>query len=394
MFKKLEYTEISTLELELLCDSNTFNASNWNIDYSTAKNVFNSDFALDFVSVRSITQYIYPDELTELKQNLLNTDLTDIPSNKLGVFNSASNTAFSLLQYFRKDTKNALIITPCYYSYFNMMEEFDYNSYTCSFVNMYSNMEEFLNNILELKINIVIFTEPIFLTNSSIINNQKFISFFELCKMKNIKVLIDAVYNNLDWNDKFKHFLKMYDIPSLKTDNISILESISKKIYFNGLKSALLLSDKKTILAIEQKYNYSSSPFSVGQIDLLKYYVNNSNYFKEKINKLLDIASNNHILLGNILRNSKILIDKCSNGYFTNIHIKKSKFKSSLDDKDICLQLLKNYNLLTIPSSKYFFSKKGYYSFRINLLMSIDKLYLLTEILLSLDSHRDRHILM
>ncbi|CYX72454.1 aminotransferase class I/II-fold pyridoxal phosphate-dependent enzyme [Streptococcus suis] len=371
MINKLNFFDSPTENFAKFMNKNTIQISGWDLMDNKIFKLTELEF-LNPMRVEDYTNYTYPIELKELKTELINQDRLDILQERLGIFPNATSIAYSLLSYFRKKHQNVLIISPCYYAYSNILVDLNYNIY----VSMLCNLEELKESIILNKIDLIIFTEPLFVSNRYLLKH--FVELLKWGRAENVNFIVDCLYNNLNWEEEFKSFLSPYN-SILKHENLSIIESLSKKIQLNGVKNAVLISRPEIIKYLEESFNYTSTPFSYSQLALLKYYCEgNIDFFNRKIQKLKEKSQENYQLLTTMLSGTEVLVDNVNSGYFTVLNFPYGKFNQSGDENmasQIAIDLLKKWNIFTIPHLRYHYNKEGYYSFRINLTLDNVQIY-------------------
>lgn len=365
MFSKQEkINDISYLEKHI--NQETLLVSSWNIE------VFDVNYEKVIVEIQDslkATDYInyrYPDELFDFKKTikqLLNNsvDVSIFPSATVGSF---------LLSYVLKKLglQNVLLIAPCYYSYLNIYLE---NGYTV-FSEQFLNINQIKQDCKNKSIDIVIFTDPLFCESISIADTD----FLEWCEIEKIFVIIDSVYGNLVWNNNFvSPFKKHQKYKSFS--NLIIIESISKKAYLNGVKSAFFLTKRKELLnEMERIFNYSASPFSIGSLNMLKGYLDNGEVIDVLVKTHLQTARSNFQMLSSYLQGTCIQMEPCNQGYWGIAHIDIKNKNCLADSSVLALEILKNCNVFTIPMNSYLKNYEHSYSFRVNLLNDFSILHL------------------
>lgn len=154
----------------------------------------------------------------------------------------------------------------------------------------------------------------------------------------------------------------------LKSKYCILYESISKKIFLNGIKSAIIYSNPEIIRQINIDSEICQGGISFVQESLLN--VIYEHRFKSSIIKTIqeaiNYAQNNYNLIKTLLMDTDFLICKSNSGYFTLIAIPLKYFKNK-DDKSIAKEICQKYNILTIPHSRYYFNLPNFYCFRVNL---------------------------
>lgn len=371
MLKKLNFIDSPTENIAKFLNSDSIQLSGWDLMDNTVFDLAELDFLIP-KTAEDYIKYTYPIELKGLKDELIKRDRLKITKERLGIFPNATSIAYSLLSYFRKMYRNVLIISPCYYAYSNILNHLSFNI----FVSDFDNSKEFKRDVLSNNIELIIFTEPLFASDKYLLSDIT--SLLEWGREENIEFIADCLYNNLNWGEDFTSFLSLYHLV-FKYDNLSIIESLSKKIQLNGVKNAVLIAKSEIINYLEESFNYTSTPFSYSQLALLKYYCEGEiDFFNRKIQKLKEKSQQNYQLLITLLAETEVIVDKINSGYFTVLNFPYKKINQIENEKtavETSVNILKERNVFTIPHLRYHYKKEGYYSFRINLTLNNFQIY-------------------
>lgn len=286
------------------------------------------------------------------------------------VSNGTCAAFISLLQTFKRGATNFLFIGPIYFTYTHLLNIFGKKLYHYD-INLFEDISfDFIalkKEVLENNIHSIILIQPFFGSGINLKDSiiEKFISF---CEKHKIYLLIDYVYGNMEW-DSSSHIHNTKLIQLATTSDFCVLfESISKRIFLNGMKNAIIFSSPKLISDINIDSEICLGSISYIQESLLHtiYSPNNINNVNQFIINSLDCASNNYDLLCTLILGTDFKLCKSTCGYFTLLGIPKMYFKS-LNDQDIIHELYKKTGVVTIPHSRYYYNSTEYYCFRINL---------------------------
>lgn len=362
----IKHQNISSISyLEKIINKHTLFLSNWNIDGIEEGYGEIITKLQDAIVLSDYIKYRYPDELFTLKK-IVENEL----DNKLNasIFPSATVGNYLLSNVLKnKGLKNILMIAPCYYSYLNIYFSNEFNVYSY----VYQDINQIKIECIEKNIDVLVYTDPLFCESISI--QRKFLKW---CNDQNIFVIIDCVYGNMYWDRKFHDFLHYYNIYK-DNENTIIIDSITKKAYLNGIKTALFLTKRIDILTdMEFIFNYSASPFSAGTLTFLEQYLKHKNrqMVDSKINFLLDKAKNNYELINTYLIGTSLKIEPCNQGFWSIIHLDLRHIANKSPQK-IAVEIMEKKSIFTIPMNTYFKDYGYYYSFRINLLNDIDMIH-------------------
>lgn len=379
--------------LELASNENAYFISSWDKN----DRILNIDANLIEQSIHQQEHkntYIMSKDMEILKKQIssyLSEQGIEISKKCITIVSNGTSAAFiSLLQTFKRGATNFLFIGPIYFTYLHLLNIFEKKIYHYD-INLFEKITfdftKLEKEIQENAIHSLILIQPFFgsgiALNDSIL--EKFIS---LCEKHHIYLLIDYVYGNMEW-DSYSHIHNTKLIQMAITSDFCILyESISKRIFLNGMKNAIIFSSNKFIRDINIDSEICLGSISYIQESLLHtiYSPNNIMNVNQFIINSLDYASNNYDLLCTLILGTDFKLCKSTCGYFTLLGIPKIHFKSS-KDQDIINELYKRTGIVTIPHSRYYYNSSEYYCFRINLVTETYELLNAIEKLLHISSN-------
>lgn len=364
-----------------LCKADSFFISSWD----KSEHVLNFDKSILSDSINDyshINSYILSKDMGELKniitKNFLCNDIQLNDKYFTIVSNGTSAAFISLVQLFKCEVINFLFIGPIYFTYYQILNIFKKNKFYLGIdlfsknINIdLSNIEKEIenNNIEALVVTLPFFGSGISLELESI---KKLI---DLCDRKDVYLLIDYIYGNMKWNSQdYLHNYKLIDIVT-KSKKCIMYESISKRIFLNGIKSSIIYSNDEIISKINQDSEICLGSLSYIQESLLNTIYNpiNLSITTKSIKETLEYACNNYQLIRTMLMGTEILLSNANDGYFCLIAIPKYCFNNK-EDKNIVSEIYEQCKIVTIPHSRYNYTKSGYYCFRINLVLETEKL--------------------
>lgn len=359
--------------LELASNENAYFISSWDKN----DRILNIDANLVEQSIHQQEHkntYIMSKDMDILKKQIssyLSEQRIEISEGCITIVSNGTSAAFiSLLQTFKRGATNFLFIGPIYFTYIHLLNIFRKKIYHYD-VNLFEKITfdftKLEKEIQKNSIHSLILIQPFFGSGIAL-NNSILEKFISLCEKQHIYLLIDYVYGNMEW-DSFSHIHNTKLIQMACTSDFCILfESISKRIFLNGMKNAVIFSSKKFISDINIDSEICLGSISYIQESLLHtiYSSNNITNVNQFIINALDCASNNYDLLSSLILGTDLKLCKSTCGYFTLLGIPKIHFKSS-KDQDIMNELYNKTGIVTIPHSRYYYNSSEYYCFRINL---------------------------
>lgn len=367
--------------LELASNENACFISSWDKnDY-----ILNIDASLIEKSIRQQNHknmYIMSKDMASLKDRIslyLNDHGLDISRDYMTIVANGTSAAFiSILQVFKTNAVNFLCIGPIYFTYMHLINIFKKKLYYCN-IDLFSDIN--INyNILkkELKdndIHCIILIQPFFGSGIEL-SDFELRRIISLCEEQEVYLLIDYVYGSASWITT-SHIHNPRLIQLVTASKYCILyESISKRIFLNGMKNSVVFSSPKIISDINV-----DSEICLGSISYIQESLLHSIYsptYLEKVNHFitdaLTYASENYNLICTLILGTDIKISKSTSGYYTLMAIPKKYFKS-VEDREIANELYQNTGVVTIPHSRYYYNLMDYYCFRINLVLKKDELF-------------------
>jgi aspartate/methionine/tyrosine aminotransferase len=359
--------------LELANNENAYFISSWDKN----DHILNIDANLIEQSIHQQEHkntYIMSKDMEILRNQIslyFNEQGIETPKDCITIVSNGTSAAFiSLLQIFKRGATNFLFIGPIYFTYLHLLNIFGKRIYHYD-INLFEEITfdftELEKSIQENDIHSLILIQPFF--GSGIVLNDLILEkFISLCEKQHIYLLIDYVYGNMEWNS-FSHIhnTKLTQMV-INSDFCILYESISKRIFLNGMKSAVIFSSSKFISDINIDSEICLGSISYIQESLLHtiYSPNNITYVNQFVINALDYASNNYNLLCTFILGTDFKLCKSTCGYFTLLGIPKIHF-NSLKDQDIINELYTRTGIVTIPHSRYYYNSSEYYCFRINL---------------------------
>lgn len=287
--------------------------------------------------------------------------------------NGTSSIMLSLMALKESGRHRALIITPMYFSTLNLLDEleFDVVEFDLSVKNNFAvDINAIENMIKATKTDIFIVTNPLFGSGIELeIETIKNISF--LCNKYNVCFLMDYIYGGLAWSvkDPVDHIFNysVYAAVSLAEQHIFI-ESISKRVFLNGVKFALIFSSENIMRRILRLSVFTVGSMAAHQVRLVPQI-----YSIESLPILAKLISNNaakayehYKIIRTILSDTNFILSNANCGHFVLMSIPKTE---NIDDVTYAISILHKTGVLTTPHSRYLLVEDGLYTFRVNLLL-------------------------
>ena len=325
--------------------------------------------------------YIMSKDMNVLKDKIisyLNEQNLEISSDYMTIVSNGTAAALiSLIQSFKRNSTNFLCIGPIYFTYIHLLNMFKKQLFHYN-LNLFDEIDiDFIalkKELIDNDIHCIILIQPFFGSGIEL-PDSKLKKFISLCDEQKIILLIDYVYGNMKWDSK-SHIHNSGLLQMVTSSKYCVLyESISKRIFLNGMKNAIIFSSPNFIRDINIDSEICLGSISYIQESLLQmiYSPDNLQNVNLFITDALSYASGNYALLCTLILGTDIKLCKSANGYFTLMAIPKSYF-NSIEDKDISKELYQKTGVVTIPHSRYYYNSINDYCFRINLVIETNEL--------------------
>lgn len=359
---------------------NAYFISSWD----KSDNLFNLDSSIlkdCLYEQKHKNTYIMSKDMYELKNKIFNHLIQNnikVFQNEFTIVSNGTSAAFiSVLQAIKNKVDNFLCIGPIYFTYLQLINILNKNLFYYN-INLFQNEEfdlsDIYKEILDKKIKCILLIQPFFGSGINI-TFKELDNIISFCESNSIFLLIDYVYGNMEWDEK-SHIHNYQLIERVISSQYCIMyESISKRIFLNGVKNALIFGSSNLIQKINTDSEICLGSLSYIQESLLDtlYLYNNLNKINCFISDMLTYAQNNYKLLKTLCMGSNILFCNTNSGYFTLVAIPTACFCST-DDKGIMEEIYCKTGIVTIPHSRYNYHLPQYYCFRINLISETDRL--------------------
>jgi aspartate/methionine/tyrosine aminotransferase len=303
--------------------------------------------------------------------------------------NGTSAIFLSILSIKNKfNISNVLLISPIYFSIINVIQMLNMNLYYYK-VNIHDsdifNFDKLKSFIINKKIELVIVTDPLFGTGIPI-SLENYNNIISIAKRLGVWIIFDYVYGGMEWNLPVSIVNKYLVETIIDYPNIIVVESISKRLFLNGIKFSIIYSNTNIIHIIEDLSESFIGSYSYIQNELFMqiYKPTNKTIIIEQIIDNIENIKQTFFGVKSALLGKNIFISDCSSGYFALMGIPIRELKG-LTEAEFAVSIVKKFNILTIPHSRYLFKDDDYYYFRINL--SMDKAKLIMNINKLLDTY-------
>ena len=383
-------------DLELRANRGAFFISGWD----KSEDIMNAPSNLAEEAAHKQTgynRYFFMSTIPEAKKRFCQdvfgvNDNNKINSNCISIApNGTAGTFLSILAI--KDVygiSNVLLISPTYYADINVVQTLGMSLFFlqanpfCSNLIDFNKLEE---NILQNNIQLIIIIDPPLGTGIAI-DMLTYSNIWNLARKYDIWVLIDYVYGGMEWerpvaivNEKLLQMI-------IESPKAILIESISKRLFFNGAKNAVIYTNPRLVKVIEEMSESFIGSFSCVQYELFNqiYDRKNRQVVLMQIEKNIEYVKSTFELIKSTTLGYDILLSHANCGYFALIGVPIKRL-GGLTDKQAAFCIADKTNILTIPHTRYLFDLKDYYCFRINLAM--DRLSLVKSINLLLDTYFD-----
>lgn len=325
--------------------------------------------------------YFFSDELFEYKHNLLNENclpLSENQMNNLGIFSNGTSAAMLAIMSIKDAVSSirSILIAPTYFTYIKVLRDLNSDIYYFPIkiedAKARLPLDTIKENIMQNKINLVVLTLPLFGTGLSP-KKRCIEELCQLCEDLDCYLLIDYLYGGMDWVHHNTIQVKWLWSLCLRHTKIVFIESLSKRVFLNGIKSATVGASADFIHEMELKSVHLVGSLSYAQVTLLRqlYTKENTSFVEARIIKNIEYFQLNYQLLQTLCINTPIRILPCTEGYFCLAEIPTANEEESME---VAIKILKQSNVMTIPHDRYLYFTPQRYTFRINLSIQKDVL--------------------
>lgn len=327
----------------------------------------------------NVNKYIMAKDMIDAKKQIVRNhtkNLFTLKHSQVSIVSNGTSAAFiSLLQVRKKNKRNVLFIGPIYFTYKHLSCLFDFRMFHMNinpFGEIIIDLKKLEKELLSNEIDCIIISIPFFGTGVTM-SNKLICMIISVCEKHGIFSLIDYVYGNMEWNrPEAIHNYKLVNM--VTTSNHAILyESIPKQIFLNGIKHSIIYGSSELIRSINIDSEICQGSISYVQESLLNRIYSNDEYIVRSIENAKRFANNNYHLICTITRDTGIIVSNANSGYFALIGVPVSYFEAN-NEKDIAKEIHVKKKILTIPHSRYYYSLKDYYCFRVNLSLKTESL--------------------
>lgn len=340
-------------------------------------------------SLENINEYFFIDEMENLKKwfckQFISSEKIEVMPNYFAITSNGTSSAMLSLQTLNMtESIRPILLTPIYFSYINLLKSMGTDIEYYQIIkdgNLNINYLELIDTITKTNSNILILNDPVF-GSGILITNDIYKKLISICDKYHMILFVDYVYGGMEWNTR-PSLLNNFLINSIQDGKpIIYIDSISKRLFTNGIKNSLVFANPEIIDKIERLTVYTTGCITAPQVSYFKELYNNENYeiVTDTIENNIVMAKNNYSLIRTLITYTNFYISNCESGYYCLLNIPYTLFETKNNMK-IADSILKSLGILTIPHDRYLYFDDSYYSFRINLtidkeklLISIDKL--------------------
>ena len=337
-------------------------------------------------------KYFFIDETHEVKTWLSNvfTDATTCKVNTCNFALSSNGTAtiFLILYNLCKNKKlRVLLFSPIYFTYVKLLKELSVSIDFLQIVNegkITLNYDELTEVINSKCINLIILNDPLFGSGLSF-GKENYIKLAEICRKCHIKLLVDYMYGGMEWDYSASIINNFLLNITMDNKEIILIESMSKRIFLNGIKTSLAFAHSNLIRDFEISSVHTIGTLTSPQVSMIKqiYDPLNSQSILNTIEKNINIARENYSLLKTLVMGTGLYLSNCDSGYFCLMYIPYSIINTCIDNQLIAEHIIENVGVLTIPHDRYLHFCSSAYCFRVNLSIPTSTLQISISKLLS-----------
>jgi aspartate/methionine/tyrosine aminotransferase len=324
---------------------------------------------------KKTSKYFFIDENFKLKlwfsKVLAETNIYNVNSNNFTVSSNGTATIFLILHILNTQSKlSVILLSPVYFTYIKLLRDLSAKIEYMQIIRdgeLNVNFNELEKSIKSNNTNLLIINEPLFGSGIAF-EYENYNILIEICKKYKIKLLIDYIYGGMEWNYPATIINSFFLEKSSANPEIIFVESISKRIFLNGIKTSLVFAHANLIKEFEISSVHTIGALTSPQISIFKqiYELSSRESVLYSINNNINIARNNYALLNSLLLGTDFKLSNCNSGYFCLLYMPYKSF-NRYNNMQIAEYLAESKNVLTIPHDRYLHFSNTFYCFRINL---------------------------
>jgi aspartate/methionine/tyrosine aminotransferase len=365
-------------EYKKTTDNYYYFVSDWNVtDHEIGYPFKLIDRAANETKELSI-KYLFVEDQQDLKslvRQLLNESNFEINLSEISIVGSATSALYAtLLSLHKLGITKYLIFTPVYFSILETLKDFGADIYYFHLrdIDGFKIDNTVLAKTIDLyNIQAVIITDPLYSCGIGIPDSD-LSAIAQLSVEKGFYLVDDSSLGGLVWTKEHQDLIPVDKLKvASSTKRLVFIDSLSKKLLVNGIKSALIIGNSTLISVIEKTINQFYGGFNSIQLSMVKelYLPKNRVDLEEILNEQIENIVNNFELLESILRDSDYYAYPTDSGFFTIVAHKYLTMKE-LDVKGIIRKFLFDEQVFALPSFYFCFHAENKFGFRVNLLLN------------------------
>lgn len=349
--------------------------SDWDSDYNS---IHMPNLSLNSVQLSDVQKYYfwtdeegYRDTIQSCFSNQYSVSIQK-DSFTIGS-NGTSSIMLTLASLKEAGRHCALVVTPVYFSTLNLLDELDFDVVeyrlhsSDDFALCIETVEKF---IITNSVDTLIITNPLFGCGVEL-GIDTISNIVKLCNKHNVCLVMDYVYGGMPWDiadpSHYVFNFPIYQAISL-AEHYVFIESISKRVFLNGAKFALVFASPKIMKRILRLSVFMVGSMAQQQVNLVPQIYTHTSFHSltSLIAENAKIAQKRYKMIKSLLSDTHTIISTANCGYFALISVPN---KDGIDDMNFAIDVLKRTGVLTTPHSRYLHWEEGLYSFRVNLLL-------------------------
>ncbi|MCL1997169.1 MAG: aminotransferase class I/II-fold pyridoxal phosphate-dependent enzyme [Turicibacter sp.] len=384
--------DTSIVELEQLAKAGAYFISGW--DKSEDEIEAPIGIVEKAIRLPEYNRYFFMSTIPETKvkfcENLLLHEKISVGVKHISIAPSGTSAMFLSILVIKDiyTISNVLLISPTYYANIKTVQTLGMNLFyfqSSLFEEYAIDLVKFEENILKNKIQLIILVDPLFGSGVSI-DLPLYRNIIEIADRHNVWVLIDYIYGGMNWGESATIVNKPLVDMVTQSPKVVLVESISKRLFLNGMKNAIIYANPQLVEKIDEMSESFVGSISCTQHEMFNqlYDSQNRKTVLASIDKNIKYLSDTFETVKSSLLGSNSLFSLVDCGYFFLMGIPIDRIGGLVDMK-AALSIADKTNIVTIPHSRYLFELPNYYTFRVNL--SMEKTSLLKNINILRDAY-------
>lgn len=329
------------------------------------------------IDINNASRYKFVDTSQELKEIISNFYHEEfsfcMPESKIAFCHNGTTSLHLVARSLMSEgLRRALVITP---GYFSLLSSLDQCGVTVVYhhLDLYSELCIDVDQILKVAndqmVEAIFVTNPIFSTGK-VVPDAVMDALTHYSETKGVTLVIDETLAGLPWQRLDKEpYLSSSIRRAINSTKSIYIYSLSKALFINGIKHAIVLGSKEIVTLIERMADHTVGGLVIHQIELAKQIYNQRNCQEVCVATRNNVARfvNSFNLCKAILSDTDLRITCAESGFHCVVYAPNRHSNSNKHAREIVTRIMFEHGVTALPLAHFGFPPAGPIGFRINL---------------------------